>query len=696
MNKFTSCFATVLITLFCFQSAHALVNESGSLETYLNDINYGTAEDNTWVKPNTTKVAQFKQVFGDFINHNYETAHQGATAIGYEVVKYTDTDVSASDIHYISREVPTATFTGGGTYVLFPNGKNAVLQTPHPKFDSNTAKQGIETYLSVRPHLLMLSGTRRDNSTATSSCTDGGFFDSDVAHQTQSLFFAAHQVASDADLKTDFIQFHGFGSSTLATLKTQCNSTNDKLVNISEGVNVATPETENSLLHLLRKNVAEGNTIDACVYGNDTTSLGGTWNVEGRYTNGSSDSCSTNATTSSKRFIHLEQSSDVRSQHRTDIANAIKQALLAREDIAKKYGIATQGTDSSYSYYSPASNAIDGNPSTYNHTSSITTENWWQLELPNPTLISKIMIQGRNSNTHRLSGAAVYISDTPYNGTLDENNRVATLAGNANEQVTEFTTAKSGAYLLVKASSTNNLHLATVEVFGALPTPPVFSKTDYTLGLAPNSVINSVVGEIKATDYQGDALTYSIAESVPFAIDDNGTITLTQAVNHNVVQSYNFTITASDGTHSATTNATVNMLNGHGVTLEKWTGVGGSYVSNLVSNPHYQNDPADEARIITEIDDYVATAPYATYGQRLTTLLKPTETGDYIFNLVADKRAELWFSEDSSSANLNKITATPTHSTTYQDWTDSNARQSQSIRLEAGNLYALQGLHKDG
>jgi hypothetical protein len=271
--------------------------------------------------------------------------------------------------------------------------------------------------------------------------------------------------------------------------------------------------------------------------------------AEGRYTNGSSDSCSSNATTSSKHFIHLEQSYDVRSQHRADIANAIKQALIAREDIAQKYGIATQGTDSTYNYYSPASHAIDGNPNTYNHTSSNITENWWQLELPNPTLIAKIMIQGRSSNTNRLDGATVYISDTPYNGTLDENNKVATLAGNANEQVTEFTTAKSVTYLIVKASSTNNLHLATVEVFGTLPAAPLFSQTDYTLGLAPNAAVNSMVGEVKATDYQGDALTYSIAETVPFAIDNNGTITLTQAVNHNVTQRYNVTVSASDGTH---------------------------------------------------------------------------------------------------------------------------------------------------
>ncbi|MCV6604007.1 MAG: hypothetical protein OIF34_01785, partial [Porticoccaceae bacterium] len=39
---------------------------------------------------------------------------------------------------------------------------------------------------------------------------------------------------------------------------------------------------------------------------------GGTLNTQGRFTNGSSSPCGQAATTSSRRFIHIEQSFDIR------------------------------------------------------------------------------------------------------------------------------------------------------------------------------------------------------------------------------------------------------------------------------------------------------------------------------------------------------------------------------------------------
>ena len=51
-------------------------------------------------------IMQFKQVFDEFINGNFDTAHQNAGMLGYEVVKYTNTDIGLSDVHYILRETP--------------------------------------------------------------------------------------------------------------------------------------------------------------------------------------------------------------------------------------------------------------------------------------------------------------------------------------------------------------------------------------------------------------------------------------------------------------------------------------------------------------------------------------------------------------------------------------------------------------
>ncbi|CAA6812266.1 MAG: Glycosyl hydrolase family 26/Calx-beta domain, partial [uncultured Thiotrichaceae bacterium] len=328
MKQSTSLVLSIVIYLLSTLPSHALTQLSGDLESYLTTIDYGNASENTWVKPSGQQLLDFETMFLEFNAGNYDAAHQNASTLGYEVIEFTDNDTS--DAHYILKEINTpsqSAFMGGGTYVQLPTGRNAVLQVPHPSFDSNTAQQGIETYLKVRPRLLMLAGTHRNDSTSRSYCTNASYQASDVAHQTQSYFYIAHTVMSSEDTSTLFFQLHGFGASSLTTLQTQCNSSNSKLINMSEGLNYATPESERSLLHIFRRKVEAGGKIEACVFGNDTTSLGGTWNVEGRYTNHSHSSCYNDATISTKRFIHLEQSADVRSNHRDDIANYIDQTL---------------------------------------------------------------------------------------------------------------------------------------------------------------------------------------------------------------------------------------------------------------------------------------------------------------------------------------------------------------------------------
>ena len=321
-----------LITLALFSlPASALTELSGDLESHLKNIDYGDKYDNSWVKPSIQQLASFESAITEFIAGNYTQADILGASIGYQVTQFTNVSRSPSEIHYILSEknpLPSSTFIGGGTFVAFPGGLNAVLQAPHPMKDSFTSSQAIETYLNIKPALLMLAGTRRDSSTATSACTDGGYADSDVSHQTQSLFHAAHTTLSDYNHATVFIQFHGFGSSTLTKLQQQCQSQNSNLINLSEGLHYPMSQNEFSIIQILRSKVESGGIIKACVYGNDTNSLGGTWNVQGRYTNGSTDACMDNATTSSKRFIHLEQSYQVRKNHRADMSQYIHEAII--------------------------------------------------------------------------------------------------------------------------------------------------------------------------------------------------------------------------------------------------------------------------------------------------------------------------------------------------------------------------------
>jgi hypothetical protein len=310
-------------------SGGALHEMSGDLEAFLKGIDYGRAGDDAWVEPDAWRLARFDAVFDLFLRREFARAQRLAAKIGYEVVEYTDTEGDPPRTHYILRETaraPDPRFTGGGTYLLYPPGHNLFLQAPHPVYDRYTGEQAVETYLSVGARLLALPGTRRDSATAPSPCT-GDYPESDAAHNTQHLFFRAHERASLRDPATVTIQLHGFGSDSLSRLQGQCGSTNSLLVNLSEGRAYAPHPTAPTFLQILEGKIQAGGAVTPCVYGADTSILGGTWNVEGRFSNGAEDACLEDASTSSGRFIHLEQSFLVRSAHREEMASYIAQAV---------------------------------------------------------------------------------------------------------------------------------------------------------------------------------------------------------------------------------------------------------------------------------------------------------------------------------------------------------------------------------
>ena len=92
---------------------------------------------------------------------------------------------------------------------------------------------------------------------------------------------------------------------------------------------------------------------------------------------------------------------------------------------------------------------------------------------------------------------------------------------------------------------------------------PVFTDQDSTATVAENSVDGTAVATITATDADGDTLAYSLdstADAV-FAIDSNGAITVQvevgSALDHEGTPSYTATVTASDGTASATHDVTI-------------------------------------------------------------------------------------------------------------------------------------------
>jgi hypothetical protein len=313
-------------------------NLQGDIETFLTSIAYGEAEDGRWRFPSLEKRAQVRAALTQLLAGQTSLAAQSAQSAGFALIKYTD---PARGLYYILRDPPiTGNISPGGTYVWRPSPVfAAVVEVPHPADDARTHLQGIELFLDAGAELLILAGTSRRSDATLSPCDDAvddDFRRSDAAHAVKHLFHVAHEVAEDELDQPLFIQLHGFGSEGYDDLLAQCggatSGTLDLLVNISDGFRDTSASGSGappagSFARVLADAVNDEGSIRACLYNQETSIYGGTSNAQGRYTNGSVDACTEHAPESRDRFLHLEQSYDVRTHRRALMNSLITEAL---------------------------------------------------------------------------------------------------------------------------------------------------------------------------------------------------------------------------------------------------------------------------------------------------------------------------------------------------------------------------------
>ena len=201
-----------------------------------------------------------------------------------------------------------------------------------------------------------------------------------------------------------------------------------------------------------------------------------------------------------------------------------------------------------------ASLAIDGDEGTYNHTACNGTDNWWQVSLPNPSVISRIVVKNRSGQLARLNQASVYISASAYSAPMDETDKIHTLNSGSVQEIT-LPTPLSGAYVIVKASGSNCLHMTELEVYGEVPTAPQFSGHESSYSIAQTKPINATVVTLSANDFQNNLITYSLTGNVPFAVDSLGKVTVNGALTIGDIHAFN--VNASDGAETTSTSLTV-------------------------------------------------------------------------------------------------------------------------------------------
>lgn len=319
-------FILFLSACLCLGAEAAVVTESGDLESYLNDINFGAENDGLFQVPAADHLAGFENLVSLILKANYDQANAAARPLEYELVAYTDT-VSAK-LYYILRElnpIPSPLANGGGIYVFHPSATyNVAIHAPHPRSDTNTNKEAITTFMTSDVRYFMMAGAHRRSHPEASTCQNfSDYRPSDAVHNTAHYFYVAHKAMEDFDDTIHYIELHGFGSASLETIASQCDTGGNLAVaNLSETLSDNDAD-KYSLLHSLESALGNGGQIKACIYSTIldtgpgdkyTQYLGGSTNTPARYTNGSTSVCAQSALTenNSHRYIHVEQSWDIR------------------------------------------------------------------------------------------------------------------------------------------------------------------------------------------------------------------------------------------------------------------------------------------------------------------------------------------------------------------------------------------------
>ena len=127
------------------------------------------------------------------------------------------------------------------------------------------------------------------------------------------------------------------------------------------------------------------------------------------------------------------------------------------------------------------------------------------------------------------------------------------------------------------------------------------------------------------------------------------------------------------------------------ILYERWTGISGTAVSALTSNPAYPNSPS--------FTDYITSLEGPTnildnYGTRIRGYLYPPTTGSYTFWIAGDDNCELWLSTDGTPAHITRIANVPDWTNSRQ-WTKFTSQQSSPVALTAGQKYYIEVLHKE-
>ncbi|MBI1746854.1 MAG: hypothetical protein HYR55_09745 [Acidobacteria bacterium] len=275
---------------------------------------------NRFVVPTTRQMNTWRTAIRAVLDQDLDTADRllSTLATSYKIIRFTDTTENRT--YYLLLEanltkgITPIVEKGWGTFIFDPDPQRLLsLQVPHPIFDADTDREGIEIFLHVGAGSFLMSGTHRCANSRASQCTTGTtaacggtraiFRESDVAHNVATLFHQTHAEIVTKIPETTAIQIHG--NNGAGCPDALISNTNGDYTT-AEGGNIQT-----------LAGYMEGGDFEVriCDPRPSVCNLCGAGNMQGRFTNGSTNPCTRSASSSNEQFIHIEQSRQLRQDY---------------------------------------------------------------------------------------------------------------------------------------------------------------------------------------------------------------------------------------------------------------------------------------------------------------------------------------------------------------------------------------------
>ena len=309
--RFANFFVICLIQTIILSGYSQIPQESGNLKNKIISIrdNMPGSGSEGFIKPSSTDLNNWRVIISKMLDGEYLYADSLIQEYFsfYELISFTDTSFQNKEYYLLKEKIPFFPHSyGWGTFIISNSyDREIAIEVPHARYDTNTNKEGIDVFRDTGSHYFIMSGTHRCANSEESPCSgttsacgsSGPFRVSDMPHFDQTLFQVIHKEVTIRNPLLYSIQIHGHAQSSCEDFF------------ISNGhATLSKP-----ILYNLKSSLQASGGVTAAVAGDGSAcTLVASTNVQGRFTNGSSDPCVQAVSSTNGYFIHIEQSYYVR------------------------------------------------------------------------------------------------------------------------------------------------------------------------------------------------------------------------------------------------------------------------------------------------------------------------------------------------------------------------------------------------